>query len=323
MRRADEVGELTTRFNLLMHDRFVAEKARADSEERMRLLADNMPALVSYIDSNLRVAFANSAYKDWFGLDPEEMIGRRVDEIFDAAELRAHAAAPGHRAGGRSLDVRARGGHAEAERAPCAPPSSRSSATAARWWACTTCRRISRKTARCRPSSMRSRGAIRSRACYNRRSFEELLPQAVARCTRNDRWLALLFVDLDRFKAVNDTRGHDAGDDVLKAVAQRLIDGVRLTDTVARLGGDEFVVILEDLNAPGRCRDHRDEDHRRHRRAHRHARGRVARSAQHRHRRWATARTPTASDLLKRADAAHYAAKGAGRGRYPPGLAAE
>jgi diguanylate cyclase (GGDEF)-like protein len=85
---------------------------------------------------------------------------------------------------------------------------------------------------------------------HNRRSFHEILPQAISRMARQGRWMALLFVDLDRFKQVNDTRGHEAGDDVLKAVAERLGSCVRMTDTVARLGGDEFTVILEGLAAP-------------------------------------------------------------------------
>lgn len=83
----------------------------------------------------------------------------------------------------------------------------------------------------------------------NRRSFFEILSKAIARCERNQFALALLFIDLDGFKAVNDLQGHYAGDALLREIAGRLSSVVRQTDTVARLGGDEFVVILENLAA--------------------------------------------------------------------------
>ncbi|KJV29074.1 diguanylate cyclase [Aquitalea magnusonii] len=83
----------------------------------------------------------------------------------------------------------------------------------------------------------------------NRRAFFEILPKAIVRCQRSNQALALLFIDLDGFKAVNDEQGHHAGDLLLGEIGQRLSSLLRETDTVARLAGDEFVVILENLDA--------------------------------------------------------------------------
>ena len=81
----------------------------------------------------------------------------------------------------------------------------------------------------------------------NRRLLHEQLQQALAACSRRQTVGALLFIDLDNFKTLNDTRGHDVGDCLLKEVGQRLRKCVRAEDFIARLGGDEFVVLLEDL----------------------------------------------------------------------------
>ncbi|PKO52603.1 MAG: diguanylate cyclase, partial [Betaproteobacteria bacterium HGW-Betaproteobacteria-21] len=79
----------------------------------------------------------------------------------------------------------------------------------------------------------------------NRSLLNSRLHQAIARAQRRDASFALLFLDPDRFKELNDTMGHAAGDAVLVEVALRLTDTVREEDTIARLGGDEFVVLLE------------------------------------------------------------------------------
>ncbi|RCX33294.1 putative bifunctional diguanylate cyclase/phosphodiesterase [Thioalbus denitrificans] len=90
----------------------------------------------------------------------------------------------------------------------------------------------------------------------NRPLFEEKLVQALRDGQRNGRWVAILYLDLDRFKDINDSLGHASGDRLLRSVATRLLETVRNNDVVARLGGDEFVILLSDLadgNAAGRA----------------------------------------------------------------------
>jgi diguanylate cyclase (GGDEF)-like protein len=84
----------------------------------------------------------------------------------------------------------------------------------------------------------------------NRRMLQERLDQAIARARRNHEHVTLLFVDLDRFKDINDRLGHDTGDYVLRVVAKRMQAVLREIDTLARIGGDEFVVLL-DAPSPG------------------------------------------------------------------------
>lgn len=101
-----------------------------------------------------------------------------------------------------------------------------------------------------------SRSALREEATHdpltglaNRRLFYDRLQQAILHANRYGSKLGLLYVDLDRFKEINDTHGHHVGDAVLTEVARRLTDSVRDSDSVARLGGDEFVVLLTELQA--------------------------------------------------------------------------
>jgi len=81
----------------------------------------------------------------------------------------------------------------------------------------------------------------------NRTLFLERLKLALARARYHKRLIAVMFIDLDRFKTINDSLGHDTGDKLLKLIAQRLVGDIRDGDTVARLGGDEFAVLLDDI----------------------------------------------------------------------------
>jgi diguanylate cyclase (GGDEF)-like protein/PAS domain S-box-containing protein len=84
----------------------------------------------------------------------------------------------------------------------------------------------------------------------NRTMFNQRLSHAIEQSRRHERRLAVLFIDLDRFKVINDTLGHDAGDELLRETARRFRNALRTSDTVARLGGDEFVVLIEEVPDP-------------------------------------------------------------------------
>jgi GGDEF domain-containing protein len=83
----------------------------------------------------------------------------------------------------------------------------------------------------------------------NRRHYEERLADTLQRARRSNSPAALLFLDIDRFKGINDTLGHAAGDAVLKEFGKRLLASVRQSDSVARLAGDEFTIILDNVGS--------------------------------------------------------------------------
>ncbi|MBO9677146.1 MAG: EAL domain-containing protein [Acidovorax sp.] len=156
----------------------------------------------------------------------------------------------------------------------------------------------------------------------NRRYLMEQLGKTLSRARRRHGHAALLFIDLDHFKTVNDSLGHHAGDDLLCEMARRLKSCVRDSDVVARLGGDEFVVVLADLHGPNDAAAVADKLL-------------AAMGAPHTVEGTPVALSPSigislfpedggeAEELLRHADAAMYHAKDAGRGNrqfYAPGM---
>ncbi|NIM59626.1 MAG: diguanylate cyclase [Candidatus Aminicenantes bacterium] len=89
---------------------------------------------------------------------------------------------------------------------------------------------------------------------YNRRKFSRLLDQEIQRVERYDRFLSIVMLDIDHFKKVNDTYGHDTGDYVLRRITELIKENIRITDILARYGGEEFVIILPETDVKGASR---------------------------------------------------------------------
>lgn len=359
-----------------------ADEARRESDARLRLLAESLPALVGYVDREERFRFCNNAYQEWFGMPAGQLTGRTVREVWGEERYRVIAPNNARALAGEKLafdynflDQHGRERQVLAQYVPHRDESGKvvgffvlgtdvtemararrdlqqaherlehalSGSSAAMWdadlrtgrvylsetWArllgaapgetYTTTEALTTVIAHpedlpaIREASIRamkgpgdyavehrvrtasgawrwilSRGRVTERDpasgralrmigtnldISDRKESEEKLKSAtqrdpltglanrtlladriclaMARAARTGSGAALLYVDIDRFKAVNDDLGHAAGDAVLREMASRLRSCVRQTDTVARIGGDELVVLLEDLKDPG------------------------------------------------------------------------
>lgn len=246
--RRDEIGELGNAFYQLMAERENAEGLRAASEKRLRLITDNLPVLIAYLDREQRFRFGNATFERWFGVTPENLVGMSI------AELMGEDAA---RQGAASLDG-AFAGHAttcqmrlliqgaprvlEGVYIPDLQPDGSVAGVYALKHDMTHVKEVEEQLTRlARVDTLTG--------LANRRSFNETLQGVLARAARHGRAPALAYLDVDHFKRINDSHGHGVGDEVLKEFGERLRACVRASDTPARLSGDEFVVILEEIGS--------------------------------------------------------------------------
>ena len=188
-----------------------------------------------------------ATYADWFGIRPESMIGKHFSECFGEASYmsRKPSLDGALRTGQRLSHEREaeRGGRRRHLRSTYVPDVASDGSVVGLYEL--TMGISESKAVETQLTQLARVDHMTGRP--NRLQYEDKLRQALARSRRTGRALALLYIDIDCFKTINDTQGHAAGDTVLKEFAGRLKGSVRITDTVARLGGDEFVVVLEQL----------------------------------------------------------------------------
>jgi diguanylate cyclase (GGDEF)-like protein/PAS domain S-box-containing protein len=241
----------------------LAESGRLESEERLVLMANSVPALIAYIDRDQRFRFGNRTYGEWFGVPHEKMIGRTLREVLGERlyeRLREHVERV---LSGHAVQFEYAIGEDESARflqVAYAPHLDHSGEVLGFYELASDVTALNRAQQHQRRAA-RELATIAARLEFlahhdpltelpNRNMLQERLRQAVSLARRHHKQLALLFVDLDHFKNVNDSLGHSVGDDLLQLVAARLRACVRQEDLIARLGGDEFCIVLQDLADP-------------------------------------------------------------------------
>jgi len=220
----------------------------ANREKLLRAVTDHLPALVSYIDQENRFQFNNQPHEEWLGRPLSAITGHKVEEVYDEALYAQHKQHFERALEGKSSVFefeRSVHGATHYYNASYVPQFDDGALSGV-------CTMIHDITA-LKQVENQLRVLVRFDSLTglsNRLQFDEKLAEAIARSRRSERLMAVMFLDIDHFKSINDTLGHHGGDEVLREFAQRLLACVRHTDMVARLAGDEFVIILEGLHAP-------------------------------------------------------------------------
>lgn len=227
-----------------------AEQALQESEARLRTVADALPMRVAYIDANEHYRFNNLAYERDFGRSRDQIQGRTVREVLGDAAYRSEE--PHIRAVLRGTAVTFQSEMTHNERYVCyeanyVPQFAASGETVVGFHAVIT--DITRQKLEERRLVNLARIDTLT-GVLNRAGFELRLAEAMGRSRSAGTLMAVMYLDIDRFKQINDRFGHNTGDELLRAFAGRLSQTLRSSDTVARLGGDEFTVIMEGLPRP-------------------------------------------------------------------------
>lgn len=217
----------------------------AQSEADLRSIIENLPDAFYRTDLDGRVIMASPHFAREFGIAPEEVVGTRITDHYVEEDGRDRFIAALKEAGGQIRDygipMRRKDGEliwVTANAYIRRDPSGRALGVEG----------VARNTTAQHHLEERLRylaGHDMLTGLCNRIRFEDRLQHAIARARRENRSFALLFLDLDGFKEINDTYGHHKGDEVLVIIGKRLAGVLRDSDSTARMGGDEFAALLE------------------------------------------------------------------------------
>jgi diguanylate cyclase (GGDEF)-like protein/PAS domain S-box-containing protein len=229
--------------------RKLSELRQAESEERLRTITDNVPVLIAYLDIDQRFCFANAVHQSWLGIAPGDMLGKTCEEVFgqshDTAKAQAEALALARNGQPSHCEYEIVHMHQTRIVHSAFLPQMRGG-TVHGVYMLTTDATASRMHERSLHALAHTDALTQ---LPNRRAFEQSLAGACTRSRQGDRRCAVLYLDIDFFKQINDRYGHATGDAVLVEFARRLRACVRGSDLAARLAGDEFTVLLNDVHA--------------------------------------------------------------------------
>jgi diguanylate cyclase (GGDEF)-like protein/PAS domain S-box-containing protein len=233
------------------------EMHRRTSEARFGSLVRHSSDLITVLDADSKVIYQSPSIESVLGYTPEQIVGTRFDRLLPIGERTrlAHLLADDEVAGNGETQVIECGlDHIDGTTRQFEILHTNLLADEIVQGVVLNCRDVSeRKAFEEQLSHQAFHDPVTGLA--NRALFSERVRHAVARTRRGPSALAVVFIDLDDFKTVNDSLGHTAGDEVLLQVAHRMSLSIRASDTAARFGGDEFAILLEDLEGPQEAAD--------------------------------------------------------------------
>jgi diguanylate cyclase (GGDEF)-like protein/PAS domain S-box-containing protein len=237
----------------------VMESRLNRSEKLHRFIVNNSPDIIYILDEDGCFSFLNSKVENLLGYDRGELMGRHITSIVEEEDLeKAHyffEQATRAQDAARTIDIALRPRESSRSKRYFelaiwpVDEADELNGSAQRYRLYGTARDITDR--------MEAEAFINFQAYHdlltrlpNRSLFKDRLSMALTQASRNEQRLAVMFIDLDRFKIINDSLGHTMGDRLLQAVAQRLLACIRKGDTLSRFGGDEFTLLLPDAQSP-------------------------------------------------------------------------